>query len=189
MEGFRKAVDDSMLTEIELNGGKYTWEKWRGKPEWVKERLDRCFATQAWWNRFPLCKLSVLHTSVSDHDPIFLDLYNVSFSKKIFRFRFENTWLRESGFRKDVAGFWLGFPAVNILPKLILVSGFMARWGRNFFHKFRDKVKKQKEVLTSLADRTDLAGVEQYFSEKEKLNMLLLHEETYWKQRAKNTGL
>ncbi|XP_074347218.1 uncharacterized protein LOC141686055 [Apium graveolens] len=154
MEGFRQAIDDSLHAELELHDGKFTWERSRGKPGWVKERLDRCSATQAWWNFFPLCKLSVNHALVSDHDPLFLDLVNTSFSRKIFRFRFENTWLREPNFRKDVSDFWMDMPAINILPKLISVSGFMARWGRN-----------------------------------EKLNTLLLHEETYWKQQAKNYRL
>ena len=189
MEGFRKAIDDSFLVEAKLQGGNFTWEKSRGKPEWVKERLDRCFATQEWWNLFPLCKLSVHHVPVSDHDPILLDLLNVSFPKKIFRFRFENTWLRETNFRKEVSEFWLAMPAINILPKLISVSSFMARWGRNFFHKFRDEVRIQNEVLTNLAERTDLEGVQQYFIEKEKLYELLMQEETYWKQRAKTYWL
>lgn len=61
----------------------------------------------------------------------------------------------------------------------------MAKWGRNFSHKFRDKIKKHKEVLGSLVDRTDKATVKQYFIEKTALNDLLLHEEVYWKQRAK----
>lgn len=68
---------------------------------------------------------------------------------------------------------------MNILPKLISVSSFMARWGRNIFHKFRDKVKRQKEVLSSLVNRTDLEGVKQYFIEQDKLHEMLLHEEIY----------
>lgn len=75
------------------------------------------------------------------------------------------------------------------MPKLISVSSFMARWGRNFFHKFRDKVRKQKEVVSNLAQHIDTGGVEQYFAEISKLHELLLHEETYWKQRAKNYWL
>lgn len=31
-EGFRSAIDDSNLSELDLHGGKYTWERWRGKP-------------------------------------------------------------------------------------------------------------------------------------------------------------
>lgn len=61
--------------------------------------------------------------------------------------------------------------------------------GSQFFHKFRDKVKRQKEVLTNLVNRTDTVGVELYFSEKVKLQELFLHEESYWKQRAKNYWL
>lgn len=33
--------------------------------------------------------------------------------------------------------------------------------------------------------REDEEGVKAYFEEKEKLNELLEHEESYWKQRAK----
>lgn len=130
-------------------------------------------------DRFPLCKLSVHHVVSSDHDPIFLDLVSTSFSRKTFRFRFENTWLREPSFRQEVTNFWTDLPTINIVPKLISVSGFMARWGQIFFHKFRDKIKKQKEVVANLADRIDAGGVELYFSEKDILQELLLHEETY----------
>lgn len=189
MEGFRLALEESGLIELELHGGKYTWEKSRGKPEWVRERLDRCFATRTWWDLFPLCKLSMFHASVSDHEPLFLDLLNISCSRKAFRFKFENTWLKEPSFRSDVMQYWISLPTINILPKLISVSGFMARWGRNFFHKFREKIKHQKEVVAALVDRVDIDGVQQYFSENDKLHELLLHEEIYWRQRAKTFWL
>ncbi|XP_074373470.1 uncharacterized protein LOC141713795 [Apium graveolens] len=189
MDGFRAAIDDCFLSELDLSGGKYTWEKSHGKSDWVRERLDRAFATQQWWNLFPLCKLLVYHVSVSDHDPIFLDLLSTSFLKKQFRFKFENTWLQEPNFRKEVSDFWLELPTVNIIPKLVSVSSFMARWGRNFFHKFRDKIRRQNEVIRLLVDRVDEDGISNYFMKKEKLNDLLCYEEVYWKQRAKNFWL
>ncbi|KAL8092290.1 hypothetical protein AgCh_034546 [Apium graveolens] len=185
MNGFQAAIDESLLVEIDLQGGKFTWEKSRGTNEWVKERLDIAFASCSWLHQFPLCKLSVIHTSVSDNDPILLDLFSVALSRKQFRFCFENTWLQEPGFHKETTNFWLARPPSHILPNLLSVSSFMARWGRNFFHKFRDKVKKQRELLTKLGNRIDSGGVKMYFEEKEKLNELLLHEEIYWKQRAK----
>ncbi|KAL8098510.1 hypothetical protein AgCh_031328 [Apium graveolens] len=159
MDGFRAAIDDCFLSELDLSGGKYTWENSHGKSDWVRERWDRDFVTQQWWNLFPLCKLLVYHVSVSDHDPIFLDLLSTSFSKKQFRFKFENTWLQEPNFRKEVSDFWLELPTVNIIPKLVSVSSFMARWGRNFFHKFRDKIRRQKEVIRLLVDRVDEDGI------------------------------
>lgn len=76
------AIEHNALVEIDLVGGKFAWEKTRGKPNWVCERLDRAFVTNDWWNRFPLCKLSVIHTISSDHDPISIDLMNLMFSMK-----------------------------------------------------------------------------------------------------------
>lgn len=49
MDGFRMTIEDCNLVEVDLTGGKYTWEKSKGKPNWVKERLDRAFATEVWW--------------------------------------------------------------------------------------------------------------------------------------------
>lgn len=114
-----------------------------------------------------------------------MDLLNVTASRKQFWFRFENTWLEEPSFRKEVSDFWLTLPAVPILPKLLSITSFMARWGRNFFRKFHDKITQQRRSLQLLVDRIDVAGLKQYFEEKNKLDELLWHEEIYRKQRAK----
>ncbi|KAL8148455.1 hypothetical protein AgCh_005720 [Apium graveolens] len=148
LEGFKLAVEDYGLNEVELIGGKYTWEK--GKV-------------------------------ISDHEPIKLNLFNTSITRKQFRFKFENTWLKEVDFVSDVSKFWQDFPPIYLLPKLISVSSYMAKWGRVFFHKFREKVVKQKKALDNLKDREDNDGIQAYFSEKAKLEELLLQEETYWK--------
>ncbi|XP_074376703.1 uncharacterized protein LOC141718222 [Apium graveolens] len=171
MDGFRSAIEDCNLVEVDLMGGKYTWEKSKGKPNWVKERLDRAFATEGWWQKFPLGTLELRHAIVSDHEPIELKLMDTLMSRKHFRFRFENSWLKE--------------PSLKLKLKLISVSSFMSKWGRNFYHKFRDKVKRQKEILNALKDREDEEGIKSYFEEREKLNEFLEHEESYWKQRAK----
>lgn len=189
MDGFREAIVESGLTEIDLNGGRFTWERGKGTSNWVRERLDRAFASDNWWHFYPLCKLSVHHAVYSDHDPIQLELYNVSLTKKEFRFKFENTWLREPNFRGDVKGYWDSLPSLQLLPKLLSMSHFMAKWGRNFFHKFRDKLQKQKEIVSTLAEKTDEDSIKSYFLEKDKLHELLWHEECYWKQRAKTFWL
>lgn len=109
----------------------------------------------------------------------------MSYSRKQFRFRFENIWLKEPSFHEEVSSYWQGIPTIFLLPKLISVSSFMAKWGRNFFHKFRDKVKKQKEILNALVNRSDEEGIRCYFTEKNRLDVLLKDEEFYWQQRAK----
>lgn len=139
LEGFKNVISDCALTEVDLHGGSYTWEKSKGKPTWVREKLDRVFGCNAWWAKFPSCKLSLLHTVVSDHNPIFLDLVSTEFSTAKFRFKFENTWLREQSFHDDVVNFWKSIPFMHLLSRLESVSSFMAKWGLNFFHKFREK--------------------------------------------------
>lgn len=151
---------------MDLIGGDFTWEKSKGSPNWVRERLDRAFAENSWWQKFPLCKLTVTHAIYSDHDPIILELLDMSYSRKQFRFRFENIWLKEPLFHEEVSSYWQGIPTIFLLPKLISVSSFMAKWVRNFFHKFRDKVKKQKEILNALVNRSDEEGIRCYFTEK-----------------------
>ncbi|XP_074337672.1 uncharacterized protein LOC141674870 [Apium graveolens] len=66
-----------------------------------------------------------------------------------------NDLLSELDFHKETKDYWLSLPAAHILPKLISVSNFMAHWGKNCFHKFRDKVKKQKELLAKLVNHFD----------------------------------
>lgn len=189
MDGFRQAVEDCNLVELNLEGGQYTWEKSKGTKNWVRERLDNAFADASWWQKFPLCKLSVTHTVISDHDPLCLELCNTTFSRKQSRFRFENIWLKEPNFHAEVSSHWRTLPASHILPKLVTISDFMAKWGHKFFHKFRDKVKIQKRIIEGLMNRNDTAGIAKYFVEKEKLHELLCQEETYWKQRAKTFWL
>lgn len=113
MNGFRMAIEDCGLTELNLVGGEFTWEKSKGSPSWVRERLDRAFANSEWWQKFPLCKLTVTHTISSDHDPIIMEPMCVNQSRKQFRFKFENTWLSEPNFKKEVIEYWKSLPVMH----------------------------------------------------------------------------
>ena len=88
-----------------------------------------------------------------------------------------------------MSNFWRNLPPMHLLRKLIEVSKYMAKWGRGFFHKFREKVIRQEEIIDSLKNREDDDGVQMYFDEKDKLDDLLSHEEAYWKQRVKSFSL
>lgn len=80
------------------------------------------------------CKLSVTRTICSDHDPINPELMHMSLSRKYFRFKFENMWLKESGFHEEVSAIWKGLPASHFFSKLVSVSMFMAKWGKEYFY-------------------------------------------------------
>lgn len=123
------AIEECGLSEIDLVGGKFTWERSKGSQRWVHEHLEKAFVNERWWQKFPLCKLTVTHTITSDHEPIVLELLNVNHSRKSFHFKFENTWLNEPNFKQEVSAFWKSIPRMHMLPKLLYVSSFMAKWG------------------------------------------------------------
>ncbi|XP_074360389.1 uncharacterized protein LOC141701635 [Apium graveolens] len=116
LKGFKTAIEDCLLGEIDLVGGKFTWEKGKGTADWVREKLDRAFPTDLWWHMFPLCTLSVTHSSISVHDPIILNFFNTNVTKKQFRFKFENTWLKEPTFHTEVTKFWKELPSSHLIP-------------------------------------------------------------------------
>lgn len=49
LDGFRTAVEDCRLTELDLTGGEFTWKKGKGSTYWVRERLDRAIASNDSW--------------------------------------------------------------------------------------------------------------------------------------------
>ena len=185
LDGFNNIIQECQMSEMCLRGGKFTWEKGRNTSDWVIEKLDRGFGTDRWFSKFPTSNLKVVHTSILDHEPIVLELLSTSGSKKEFRFWFENIWLKEPSFVQEVSQISSSIPMNHLLSKIIEVTAFIARWGRSFFHKFRDKIKQHKLNLDKLVDRNDNDSVREHLSEKEKLNTLLLQEEIYWRQRAK----
>lgn len=48
ISGFQKAVEDCNLIDFGSKGYAFTWEKSRGMPKFVEERLDRVLATSTW---------------------------------------------------------------------------------------------------------------------------------------------
>lgn len=93
--------------------------------------------------------------------------------------------VKGANYINDVKGHWENIPSSHLLPKLMSVSRYMEKWGRDFFNKFKEKLRKQKAVLEALKHGNDADRIRQYITERDKLNEILLHEELYWKQRAK----
>lgn len=76
-----------------------------------------------------------------------MELCSLAHSRRQFRFRFENTWLKEESFHDEVSAFWKNISPVQLLSKLSAISVFMEKWGREFFNKFHEKIKRHKEVI------------------------------------------
>lgn len=74
MKEFQQALEDCDLTDFGFYGPKYTWSNCREGVDFIKERLDRGVANQAWRDLFPEVEVHVEIVLGSDHSPIFLHL-------------------------------------------------------------------------------------------------------------------
>ena len=55
------------LKDIGYVGSWFTWSMFRTDLGWIRERIDRLFATTGWLNMFPTARLHHLASFASDH--------------------------------------------------------------------------------------------------------------------------
>ena len=65
----------------------------------------------------------------------------------------------------------------------------MAKWGKEFWKRFRKRIKCCSEKLVRLRGKTDDIVVGEFFRARAELDRLLDQEEVYWKQQAKDFWL
>lgn len=106
LDGFNDVIKEINLTDVELIGHQFTWERGRGTSTWIEERLDRALTTSSWLHLFPLAKLYNLVGSNSDHSTILLVLKKSESDRGETRFHFENAWLLEPMCQQLVAESW-----------------------------------------------------------------------------------
>ncbi|GAA0146427.1 hypothetical protein LIER_06387 [Lithospermum erythrorhizon] len=73
MDNFRQVVNDCRMIEVGYSGFKFTWCNNFIAPNSTRARLDRCLASKAWMDKFPLATLDHLSTNNSDHLPLLLN--------------------------------------------------------------------------------------------------------------------
>lgn len=93
VEGFNESLSDARLIDMDIVGHQDTWERGRGKPDWMEVKLDRALTTEEWLDKFPMAKLYNLEGSTSDHSPIILIPKKNEVRQVRVKFKFENAWL------------------------------------------------------------------------------------------------
>ncbi|RAL37811.1 hypothetical protein DM860_000505 [Cuscuta australis] len=89
---FGDCIDECGLAQVPFVGYPFTWEKSKGKPEWVEEKLDRALALCSWLDLFPSAKVvnhlmrhsdhSALWTGCQAHVPNVSDLKMHGYKRK-----------------------------------------------------------------------------------------------------------
>lgn len=162
LEGFSNTVFECGLEDLGFVGCEFTWERSRGTPGWIQERLDRGFANQRWRDLFPNAVVQVLEVSTSDHLPLFLNLNMQVYVPKAKRFRFENIWVRETDCLNLVRNSWNVTANENILEKIGFVCLKLEEWGGGKAKEMNKKIKNCRWLMRKFRSRRDRVGVQRY---------------------------
>lgn len=156
------AVLDCDLTDLELIGHQYTWEKSRGTVNWIEIRLDRAMADSKWWEAFHSAQLFNLDHICSDHSPIFLQpkMEQRIISKR--KFRFENAWLTDSMCLEIVKSSCNLDRNMSISKKLEGCKHTLHDWGHKLTGNFKERIRVCKTALKKLRGRRDERATRQY---------------------------
>eukprot|EP00253_Pinus_taeda_P029550 PITA_29550 len=135
----RESVDDRMqdwdLIDIKLVIGKYTWSNKRTGPGHIAARLDRFLVQSSFLLLGLEARSHILHSSISDHKPISLELLTPKDLGPI-PFRCSSLWTKEKDFLDKIKECW---------KKPVSGSTFFIELERQ--HLFIETVEITKEEL------------------------------------------
>lgn len=185
---FNAAISQLGITEIVLEGRKFTWSTMRPSP--LLEKLDWVFTSGSWALNYPSTSVKALDMIPSDHCPCI-----VSISTQIPRnktFRFENHWLKHSEFQNILSQSWND---IVITDKARLITAKLKRL-RKKLREWHASMASLKTLIVNvretilfleiLVDYRDLGLFEWNFKkllERHLLN-LLDKQRQYWQQRG-----
>lgn len=106
MRGFREAIVDAQLVDLDMDGYPFTWKFGLGTPHALEQHLVRALATRVWLSMFPKAQLRNLLSPKSDHSPLLLTCVPSSGERRVQRFKFENAWLAEPELAQVVHEGW-----------------------------------------------------------------------------------
>lgn len=185
IQGFKEAVEFCGLRDLGLQGHQFTWERLRGTPAWIEEKLDCVLVTDSRLELFENAKAISVVASQSDHLPI-LFCPAISAARHVKRkFKFENAWLKENQCREIVIQSWASTYGHHLLERVERCGKAMWQWGKELSKGFKPKIEFWKYRMERSRNRRDRFGIVM-FSEAQKQYLKALEQEnSFWKQRSK----
>ncbi|XP_019190614.1 PREDICTED: uncharacterized protein LOC109185072 [Ipomoea nil] len=191
LHGFGETIEECGLAQMPMMGYPFTWEKGKGTPNWIEERLDKVLTSQRWREIVPDASVQNILTRKSDHSALFLGILNLRERTGGLRrgFRFEMAWLHDEGCRDVVEKAW-NDGAGRGLQECISVCGHrLSRWGGEHFHKFGERIRNLRKEQLRLRGCNDPVSLAEFQRLEKCLCRIEAQEDTYWRQRAKQHWL
>jgi hypothetical protein len=175
-----------------FTGPRFTWNNQHTDNSFIQDRLDRALGNREWCLLFPGAAVFVLEAICSDHNPI---LVSFKGNKEVYRqcrrgFKFEAAWSRDAEYQSLIQSVWNqdrleGDSILGIMHRLSSCQRELLRWSKRKFGKVDELLKKKKEQLLELQNRSNSGSLEEIKTIQTEINDILEHEDMRWKQRAK----
>lgn len=186
LDGFNKALDNCQLDDLAVEGGQFTWERSRGKPDWVKERLDRALATVDWMSNFADYQVISIPSVSSDHCALLLLPVKLAFRSRTYHFRFENAWLEEEeDCKRVVEEGWGRDRELGVQGKIELCAKLLGAWGKDKLREYDGRIEKSRKDIVKYSEGTDGFSVTRHREALCDYMKLLKQKDEYWRQHAK----
>jgi len=155
MDRFREALEECSLTDLGFVGDPFTWRNDSHMSEnYIKERLDRAVADEAWCGRFPGFRVINGDPRHSDHRPIIVKLTTEESESRSLRggqtFRFEAGWVQEEQCKTIVQNAWnLTIDVRNgtVVDAVKEVGAELWDWSKNILGDLEKRIKRAKKAL------------------------------------------
>jgi hypothetical protein len=181
------------LDDLGFVGDPFTWRNNSHTVDnYIRERLDRAVATQAWRMRFPGFKVINGDHYHSDHRPVIIETSGGERRRRGTARgsapKFEARWLEEEECRGLVENGWEREVQINNKGVMGAVRGVLADlsdWSQNVLGELEKRIKKTKRELEEWR-RKNISTVQVHKEEvlRFKLSKLEEQRDIYWKQRA-----
>lgn len=141
---FRNFIDDCILTQLPMNGHRFSWARDRDNLGHMERNLDRALGNPSWFDAWSSTNYQVLPRTVSDHSPLVISCFisDANFPKP---FHFQSTWLHHADFRRLVSDVWgsvptHGCPMFMAVKKLKVLKTRLRVWNKLVFRNGHDSV-------------------------------------------------
>uniref|UniRef100_A0A2N9FBI7 Reverse transcriptase domain-containing protein n=1 Tax=Fagus sylvatica TaxID=28930 RepID=A0A2N9FBI7_FAGSY len=180
-----------------FQGVDFTWDNRRDGPANVQVRLDRAVATTEWLAHFNASTVFHLPCSRSDHVLLLVQVaqHGCPPRRRKRLHRFEDKWVLhpeceavvEAAWKKEVTR---GSPMYMVCEKIKAVRMALVEWGARVYGRPKAVLLEKLQLLENLkyANKERQFGAQVREAERE-VDMLLLSDEVYWRQRSKAVWL
>ena len=186
-------IDECSFMDLGYVGPKFTWAKHYVDGHSIRVRLDRCMATNSWFQKFLGTRIHHLSCMSSDHSPLLINLSGLLEPKRKRCFKFEEMWLSDPSCGETVKEVWNSTrelnPSLAILEKVAKSEKELTWWNKhNFGHLRRELEIKKRHLALAKIEAMESGNNIWIRSLRMEINVLQDRESRMWCQRLRVCG-